>query len=147
MRKLLGLLLVGFFLTTITEAVSGLETKGDLVSQIESGGEDTNSRLSVEDVLPGTWNYISSSTTKDGPFESIEPTKIYWTLNEDGTGVYYRKINQFNAASIHDDLRWKVKGKTLTMDGDIHYTIMAWGESWMVWRNPSGSTYLRVHKE
>ena len=109
-------------------------------------GEDPSTMLSIEEVLPGTWDYVSSSPTKDGPLKSIEPTKIYWTLNANGTGVYYRKINQFSAASVHDKLRWKVKGKTLTMDGDLHYTIIEWGESWMIWRNPSGTTYFRVEK-
>lgn len=110
-------------------------------------GEDPSTMLSLEEVLPGTWNYISDSPTKDGIFKPVEPAKLYWKLNADGSGTYYRKINQFNAPMVHDKLRWSIKGKTLTMDGDLHYTVIEWGESWMIWRNPSGSTYFRVEKE
>lgn len=101
----------------------------------------------VEDVLPGTWNFISSSPTKDGTFELIEPTKIYWTLNADGSGLYYRKINQFNAPQVHDELRWSVKGKTLTLDGDLHYTIVDWDESRMTWLNPGKTQFIRVERQ
>jgi hypothetical protein len=109
--------------------------------------EQADEKSSLQGVLPGTWNYISDSPTKTGPFKSIEPTKIYWTLDPDGTGVYYRKINQFNAARVHDDLRWSVEGETLTLDGDLHYTIIDWDESWMIWQNPSKTIFFRVEKE
>lgn len=109
--------------------------------------EESTPKSSLLEVLPGTWNYVSSSTTRDGVFEPIEPTKIYWTLNSDGTGTYYRKINQFNAARIQEGLRWSVKGKTLTMDGDIHYTIVDWDTSRMIWQNPGKTTFLRVERQ
>ncbi len=101
----------------------------------------------LSQALPGTWNYVSDSTTRDGVFRPIEPTKIFWTLHPDGTGKYYRKINEFNAARVDDQLRWSVKGKTLTIDGDLHYTIIDWDESWMIWLNPSKKTFIRLEKQ
>ena len=133
----------------VTTGDRSVNTKDYLIGLLDRWDERTDqngSLLSLKDVLPGTWDYVSSSPTKTGTFQPIEPTKIYWILNADGSGIYYRKINRFNAASVHDQLRWKVEGETVTMDGDIHYTVLDWGKTWMTWVNPSKTTYFRIEK-
>ena len=135
MKNIVWLLLVVSFVAAPSLAEDSRDT------------EKASTKLALKDALPGTWNYVSSSPTKDGVFTSIEPTKMFWTFNGDGSGLSYRKINEFNAARIHDELRWSVQGNTLTMDGDIHYTIVDWDESRMTWLNPSKTTYIRVEKQ
>lgn len=118
-----------------------------LLTFLLAGSAQCDENRSLKETLVGTWNYVSASPKKAGPFKSVKPTKIYWTLRADGSGVYYRKINQFNAASVHDKLTWSVKDRTLTLDGDLHYTIVEWDESRMLWQNPSKTTFFVVEKE